>query len=717
MVIPHDPSAAVKGRQSTSPTISDFQYPDGDECVPDSQDEATPELETKAPVKGSPGQSASSNRYRNEGDRGTAQRLPRQGAPASTVPPPRMHKGYEPPVANAAPEANRHTGDYYQSTRNDARREGHEQYTGEKRPHQSSEPRRDSRDEKGHSYERSGGETDAQRRHRNPEESHRSRDLHEDKGREDTEKRGGGGEHRQPGSSTTRSYSAAVGNQANPNHGPQRENKPSRNEALQGGPPQGPPAQHRHSTPYPHPRSDGHSNQNHRSGDIGRRDHRGPDSNAAVQTSSFSPPSRPNAYETPESEQQQQAQHDGSSGKGRFGQFLGSLLSGGGPSAPSECKCKEHEVTIVKMEETLLQQQQDMRRVMHHRDQLGHRLQHADREVANLNEKLRYLTNELHNVHKELVDAKALSDTRGKELIGAQTFLTKADTISVSEIVGLARTVNNEILQMAASLCDEFSPEVYMDTEEDAQHHRAHLENAIGPELTKLMVDIPDKSTVNPLVAQIILQALLCSHLGKGIDKWHDGKGSTERTIVDLYDNIRQTENQAVSGRWRALTRARLRPQLEKWVDNFFKELQRAMQLAGWTLTNLELRQTLPEKMQPVFRAAEKLRRAMGEQFTSADIEIATVEWYTPFSAHEMEDDWGDSRNSSSSVQEIVGGTTGLGLKRRVAHDGSDEIISYETILPPKVVFMSSLREIAEPPPPRPRRKKVSGGDGPGASG
>ena len=43
------------------------------------------------------------------------------------------------------------------------------------------------------------------------------------------------------------------------------------------------------------------------------------------------------------------------------------------------------------------------------------------------------LQDELNTVHQQLEDAEHLSEVRGKELVGAQVFLTKADTISISE--------------------------------------------------------------------------------------------------------------------------------------------------------------------------------------------------------------------------------------------------------------------------------------------
>lgn len=136
------------------------------------------------------------------------------------------------------------------------------------------------------------------------------------------------------------------------------------------------------------------------------------------------------------------------------------------------------------------------------------------------------------------------------------------------------------------------------------------------------------------------------------------------------------------------------------------------MRLAEWDLDDPELKEALTQKLHPIFAAANKLRIALGEQFTSADIGVALAQPQSMFNSREMEDEWGDARSQSSSPAS-VGGTTGIGLRRLVAHG---EVVSYETVLPPKVVLVPSLEEIVAPPPPRPKRKKLAGGDGAGAS-
>ena len=63
------------------------------------------------------------------------------------------------------------------------------------------------------------------------------------------------------------------------------------------------------------------------------------------------------------------------------------------------------------------------------------------------------LQNELTIVHQQLEDAEHLSEVRGKVLVGAQVFLTKADTISISEVGEKVTALNEDIFQAAAGSC------------------------------------------------------------------------------------------------------------------------------------------------------------------------------------------------------------------------------------------------------------------------
>lgn len=118
----------------------------------------------------------------------------------------------------------------------------------------------------------------------------------------------------------------------------------------------------------------------------------------------------------------------------------------------------------------------------------------------------------------------------------------------------------------------------------------------------------------------------------------------------------------------------------------------------------------LEQKFKPIARAILDLRIALGEHFTSSDLEPFLVEPETPFDPRRMEDALGDDRagrgrqdsaEMPAGAVDIVAATSGLGLLQwvpRGTRRGSGE---YQITLLPKVILQSTLNELLQPPPPR----------------
>ena len=81
-------------------------------------------------------------------------------------------------------------------------------------------------------------------------------------------------------------------------------------------------------------------------------------------------------------------------------------------------------------------------------------------------------------------------------------------------------------------------------------------------------------------------------------------------------------ENQAVSGRWRAITRSHTRPSTENWKEELGYKLPSILITASWAPHSTENKESYGNRLPSIFRAIHELRMAMGENFTSADLEI-----------------------------------------------------------------------------------------------
>jgi len=131
----------------------------------------------------------------------------------------------------------------------------------------------------------------------------------------------------------------------------------------------------------------------------------------------------------------------------------------------------------------------------------------------------------------------------------------------------------------------------------------------------------------------------------------------------------------------------------------------------------LKTKVSFMQKLPPIFKAIEDVRTALGEKFTSADLEVNVVRSAAKFESLWMEDAYGDGRQAGSkkAKEEMVVGTTGIGLKKIVIDREKELPVKgrelFENIVAPKVVLESTLRESLDPPPPtsrgKIRRKKV----------
>jgi hypothetical protein len=201
----------------------------------------------------------------------------------------------------------------------------------------------------------------------------------------------------------------------------------------------------------------------------------------------------------------------------------------------------------------------------------------GQKHVHHLDTELKAVKHELNAVKQQLSDAVNLSEVRGKELKGAQVFLTKADTLSVSDVVQKVTALNEEIFQMAAFLGEVLVYEV-LEEGADRAAVRQHAVSKGYKQAEKFLGEIlanalaqesahEPKEPSNPLLVQIVMQIALtqwCASLAsrwtsyqkpdkegeggegkQGEQKETGGSSSIRRQVEydnmlrDLYDSIR----------------------------------------------------------------------------------------------------------------------------------------------------------------------------------
>ncbi|KAH9485797.1 hypothetical protein JR316_0002712 [Psilocybe cubensis] len=346
-----------------------------------------------------------------------------------------------------------------------------------------------------------------------------------------------------------------------------------------------------------------------------------------------------------------------------------------------------------------------------------------ENERNRLQDNARALQHELTNVQHALSEAQALSEVRGRELVGAQVFLTKADALSISDVVEKVNVLNEEIFQAAAGLAEGLvvvgagQPEFTVAVAEGAYQG---VVRTIGEFLAGVLHTQAQASVreVHPLIAQVALSCFVSEFCFMKLTAWYSSDPNIDEFLRTVYNQIRQNEEQAVSGRWRALLRAQIRPLTDTWKRELTDSLQNLLVFSGWNAP-LEAQQAFVAKLAPIFNALEDLRGAIYEKYTSADLEASEVQPGSPFQTW-MDDAYGDERKSppppgqgqGGKTMQLVACTTGIGLKKLLPTPGPAQGHRsrggdwYEMVLPPKVCLEATLREALEPPPPSSKGRK-----------
>ena len=126
--------------------------------------------------------------------------------------------------------------------------------------------------------------------------------------------------------------------------------------------------------------------------------------------------------------------------------------------------------------------------------------------------------------------------------------------------------------------------------------------------------------------------------------------------------------------------------------------------IASWAPRTSENEESFGNRLPSIFKAINELRVAIGEKFTSTDLEICVFKCDEIFDPVSMEDAYGES--SGKRAPEAIVGTTGIGLAEVTAERSAKDAFRVRYVIPAKIVLTSTMNEALEPPP-RMRRKRA----------
>jgi len=317
------------------------------------------------------------------------------------------------------------------------------------------------------------------------------------------------------------------------------------------------------------------------------------------------------------------------------------------------------------------------------------------------------LRGELDALRRKYNDVVSLSDTRGKELAGTQTFLSRADGISVEEAVDKVTALNEEIFQASAFLAECMVQKRYNFTDAEWRDFSDEAGRYLNEQvMTLLYQETKREGQPEYLLVQVIIQILLVDACKAEIHSWYPDDREVSRVLKEVHGRILASEQPAVSGRWRALTLAHIPPRPENWIVHFFSYLMTILKCANWDTERPEQLEAFGRRVEQVLKVAHDVRRAIKEKITSADYEIYTADAKNgPFIEAYMEDAYEDDRHGGyhHEIGSVLG-TMAMGLAQTIQVNGDGTNVPAPPVLRPKVVLETTFRAALYPdssPPPR----------------
>ena len=136
-------------------------------------------------------------------------------------------------------------------------------------------------------------------------------------------------------------------------------------------------------------------------------------------------------------------------------------------------------------------------------------------------------------MEQDLTRTKELLAARSTELSGAQSFLSTADRLSESEVLGLVRDLNENIFQVAANLTDEWEK-----FRRSTSSYRIKItDNDIEPFSQSYGPTIVRKAQQRtPTAVTFLVQSYLCDSVAQLTSSWRNNEEL--RVLRSVYNNL-----------------------------------------------------------------------------------------------------------------------------------------------------------------------------------
>ncbi|KAH9885822.1 hypothetical protein C8Q73DRAFT_669395 [Cubamyces lactineus] len=153
-------------------------------------------------------------------------------------------------------------------------------------------------------------------------------------------------------------------------------------------------------------------------------------------------------------------------------------------------------------------------------------------------------------------DARQTIISQAEELGSLKSFLSKTDDWSGAQLLQALADLNGEIVQLAASVSEEFSAMLRAHEDEPSlakERDREVVEDALGPEMIRMLEDRIHAG--DPTFVQFALQAWETRCVARVLDTFCYGlPQEVDKAFMLIFEHMHREEPQPTTSRWRALT-------------------------------------------------------------------------------------------------------------------------------------------------------------------
>ncbi|EIW80592.1 hypothetical protein CONPUDRAFT_166080 [Coniophora puteana RWD-64-598 SS2] len=292
------------------------------------------------------------------------------------------------------------------------------------------------------------------------------------------------------------------------------------------------------------------------------------------------------------------------------------------------------------------------------------------------------LGNELQTLKTRHEETQTLLKTRTHELKlvqGLTALSTRQDSLSSADVVSLLAAFNTEATNTAFAVADSFDfsfakVQARKGGVAEMEDARMKLQDIMGASLLDLLRRV--RHDENSTLIQIALQSSIVEFSRWMISTWDYDVLQAEQPLMEVYQNIRETECQMVAGRWRALTRTHAQKvafredahQTALLITNLTEALVLVLVAAGCVCTYDETSKRIASafgaRISALVDMATRLNRAMGAEVTSADLWPAYIDFGKVFNGDDMRGM--HTEDGGAQKGQVVLCTTELGLIQSV---------------------------------------------------